>query len=264
MASRADHTQPTATELADLSALADGTLDPARHAEVQARIQASPELTALYERERGSSTRCTRCARPSVPRRGCGRGSTPRVRAAGPSRAGDSFTPAVSPRRSPPWFWRSYWRCRRARPAGRRCQTRQRWPLAGRHRPRRCAIPRARADGSTRASATSTSRTGPRGSAGNAVGARTDTLGGHSAVTVYYEWKDATIAYTIVHSPPLAQPSSKGTDLHGTELRTLEVNGRLVVTWRRDGDTCVLSGTGVTASELQRLAAWKVPADSSD
>ena len=52
MDSRADQPQPTATELAELSALADGTLDPARHAEVQARIQASPELTALYERER--------------------------------------------------------------------------------------------------------------------------------------------------------------------------------------------------------------------
>ena len=44
--------QPTATELAELSALADGTLDPARRADVEARIAASPELTALYERER--------------------------------------------------------------------------------------------------------------------------------------------------------------------------------------------------------------------
>ena len=67
-----------------------------------------------------------------------------------------------------------------------------------------------------------------------------------------------------MHSPPLTQPSAKGTDWHGTELRTLEVNGRLVVTWRRAGDTCVLSGTGVTAAELQRLAAWKVPADSTE
>ncbi|MGO9499139.1 MAG: anti-sigma factor family protein, partial [Solirubrobacteraceae bacterium] len=52
MDSRADQTQPTATELADLSALADGTLDPARKADVEARIAASPQLTALYERER--------------------------------------------------------------------------------------------------------------------------------------------------------------------------------------------------------------------
>src|SRR2546430_7844994 len=46
---------PPSTEprvLADLSALADGSLDPARRDEVSARISASPELSALYERER--------------------------------------------------------------------------------------------------------------------------------------------------------------------------------------------------------------------
>ena len=32
------------------------------------------------------------------------------------------------------------------------------------------------------------------------------------------------------------------TGWNGTELRTLTMNGRLVVTWRRAGDTCVLSG----------------------
>ena len=36
----------------------------------------------------------------------------------------------------------------------------------------------------------------------------------------------------------------------------------MVVTWRRAGDTCVLSGTGIKAAALQKLAAWKVPADS--
>src|SRR6185437_9414640 len=52
MASRAENTQPTAAELADLSGLADGTLDPNRRTEVEATIAASPELSALYERER--------------------------------------------------------------------------------------------------------------------------------------------------------------------------------------------------------------------
>src|SRR5215469_7105034 len=52
MTSRADQKPPTATELADLSALADGTLDPSRRASVEAHIAASPELTVLYERER--------------------------------------------------------------------------------------------------------------------------------------------------------------------------------------------------------------------
>ncbi|MGB0094653.1 MAG: hypothetical protein WBP81_19235, partial [Solirubrobacteraceae bacterium] len=52
MSSSADTPEPGPRELADLSALADGTLDPARRAEVQARITASPELSALYGRER--------------------------------------------------------------------------------------------------------------------------------------------------------------------------------------------------------------------
>ena len=50
--------------------------------------------------------------------------------------------------------------------------------------------------------------------------------------------------------------------IQSLDLRTLTLNGRLVVTWRRAGDTCVLSGSGVTAAELQTLAAWKVPAES--
>ncbi|HEY4826104.1 MAG TPA: hypothetical protein VIH85_05025, partial [Solirubrobacteraceae bacterium] len=52
MASGADDTKLTQRELDDLSALADGTLDPARRGAVEARIAASPELGALYERER--------------------------------------------------------------------------------------------------------------------------------------------------------------------------------------------------------------------
>ena len=31
-------------------------------------------------------------------------------------------------------------------------------------------------------------------------------------------------------------------------MRTLTLNGRLVVTWRRAGDTCVLSGSGIKAA----------------
>jgi hypothetical protein len=36
----------------------------------------------------------------------------------------------------------------------------------------------------------------------------------------------------------------------------MSVNSRLVVTWRRAGHTCVLSGMGVTADELEQLAVW--------
>lgn len=261
MASRADHTPPTATELAELSALADGTLDPARRAEVQARVQASPELTALYERER---------------------------------MVVDALHEVRATERAPA---RLRARIDASRPS-RRTVSRRRFVYAGGVAAALAAVvlalvlalPSGTPGGPSVSDAAALAARGstqpapvrdPTSPGGRQyeglgevyfpdwaarfgwkpVGARTDTLGGHSAVTVYYEWKDSTIAYTIVHAPPLTQPSSKGTDLHGTELRTLEVNGRRVVTWRRDGDTCVLSGTGVTASELQRLAAWKAPGD---
>lgn len=52
MPSAADKSELSPRQLADLSALADGTLDPARRSEVEAWVASSPELSALYERER--------------------------------------------------------------------------------------------------------------------------------------------------------------------------------------------------------------------
>ena len=70
----------------------------------------------------------------------------------------------------------------------------------------------------------------------NASGARTDTLNGRTAVTVYYERDGMTIAYTIVHSPPLGEPSAKQTWQNGTEFRTLtaeRAEGRYLAPRRR-------------------------------
>ena len=92
-----------------------------------------------------------------------------------------------------------------------------------------------------------------------ALGQRLDRIGGRTATTVYYGWRGHMIAYTIVAAPALKQPSASTSTLGGTELRTFSLNGRLVVTWRRANHTCVLSGAGVSASELQKLAAWKAP-----
>jgi hypothetical protein len=262
MGSRAEHPQPTATELAELSALADGTLDPARHDEVQARIQASPELTALYERER---------------------------------RVVDALHQARATERAPA---RLRERIDGARPS-RATRTRRRFAYGGATAAVLAAIvlalvlvlPSGTPGGPSVSAAAALAGRGPTQGApvpdpsspggrqyeglGDvyfpnwashfgwvAVGARTDTLGGRSAVTVYYRWKKATIAYTIVESPPLAVPPATTTTRNGTELHTFKVNGRPVVTWRRAGDTCVLSGTGVSAADMQRLAAWKVPSDS--
>ena len=95
-----------------------------------------------------------------------------------------------------------------------------------------------------------------------AVGQRTDRIGGRQAATVYYSWHGRQIAYTIVAAPALTQPATQTTTVDGTELRTLDLAGRVVVTWRRAGHTCVLSGSGVSPAVLQELAAWKVPGET--
>lgn len=91
-----------------------------------------------------------------------------------------------------------------------------------------------------------------------ATGRRIDRLGGHLAVTVFYERGGRHIAYTILTSPPLSWPGSQMLRLDGIELQRFVTHGRLVVTWRRSGHTCLLSGSGVTTGELGRLASWKV------
>jgi len=262
MAPPTEHTKPTRSELADLSALADGTLDPSRRVEVEAHISASPELSALYERER-------------------------RLMAAlHQARASDRAPAALRAR------------IEASRPQG-RTLARRRIAYAGGLAAALAAVALAvvlALPGGTPGapSVSDAAALAARGPAQNApapdpghpgtqlrqnvgdvyfpdwtytfgwraVGARTDELGGRKAVTVYYQWKNQRIAYTIVAAPALPQPAAQRTWQNGTELRTLAHGGRLIVTWRESGDTCVLSGTGITAAELQKLAAWSVPAES--
>jgi hypothetical protein len=261
MASEAEHKQPTASELAELSALADGTLDPERRSIVQAQIAASPELTALYDREQ---------------------------------RVVQALHQARATERAPA---RLRTRIEAARPS-RAAAARRRFAYAGGVAVALAAVvlalvlalPSGAPGGPSVSDAAALANRGPTMAAPvpdpshprallyqnvgevyfpnwnthlgwHAVGARTDTLHGRAAVTVYYRSNNRMIAYTIVNSPPLSQPSGKETWRNGTELRTLQLNGRQVVTWRRNGDTCVLSGTGVTAAALQKLAAWKAPVD---
>jgi hypothetical protein len=93
-----------------------------------------------------------------------------------------------------------------------------------------------------------------------AVGQRVDRLGGHTAVTVYYENSAGKrIAYTILAAPALQWPGTRTSWLHAVKLQTFTQGGRVVVTWRRSSHTCVLSASGVSAAELARLAAWEAP-----
>jgi hypothetical protein len=259
MASRAENTQPTAAELADLSALADGTLDPARRDDVEAKIAGSAELSVLYARERRvvealhqartteraperlrARIEAARPARTVVARRrllyGAGLAGALAALALAlvlVAPGGTPGAPSVSDAAS----------------------------LAGRGPTQAPPAPDP-----LRPEAMLHQNVGEvyfpnwgRSLGWRAVGSRIDRLGGHQAITVYYRWRDEQIAYTIVSAPALAAPAARRTWRRGTELRTLTQHGRLVVSWYRAGDTCVLSARGVTAGELQKLAAWKAP-----
>jgi hypothetical protein len=92
-----------------------------------------------------------------------------------------------------------------------------------------------------------------------AVGRRVDKLGGRRAVTVFYAKGGRRIGYTIVDGTALAWPHGAAqTVRNGTDVRSFGVSGRTVVTWRRDGHSCVMSASpGVTRAQLVALAAWR-------
>lgn len=246
-------------DLADLSALADGSLEPARRAAAQERIAASPELTSLLARERQvvevlhaarAETRAPAALRARIeaqrpPRQVLARrrlvfsgGVVAALAAAALALAlilpsGTPGAPSVSQAAALAVLGP-------IAPA----------PPADMNRPARLQ---------TNVQDVYFPNWGARLGA-RAVGIRTDVINGRHAVTVYYRWHGKLIAYTIVGTPALHAPNAPTATIKGTVLRTLRLNGRLVVTWRRAGHTCVLSGgPGVAPAELQRLAAWQAP-----
>jgi hypothetical protein len=260
MASAEHKSEIDPKQLADLSALADGSLDPARVAEVRERIATSPELTALFERER--------------------RVVAILHEARATERAPARLRAAIEAQRPP-----------------KRAQAQRRIVFGGSLAGAMAAIAlalvlilpagtpgapsvseaAALAARGVAAAAPSSDPSSPgtklAASLGDvyfpdwthsfgwkAVGQRSDRLNGRLALTVYYSSRGHRIAYTIVDAPALARPNASSKHVSGTEYQTLNLGGRLVVTWRRDDHTCVLSaGSGVPASTLRQLAAWSAP-----
>ncbi|HEY7074878.1 MAG TPA: hypothetical protein VH418_05900 [Solirubrobacteraceae bacterium] len=91
------------------------------------------------------------------------------------------------------------------------------------------------------------------------VGARNDKIDGRDAKTVYYaNPAGAQAAYTILGGDAIDPPSgaTKRTQ-KGVDLFVVQKDGRRVVTWQRDGHTCVLSApASVPEQKLLALAAW--------
>jgi hypothetical protein len=91
-----------------------------------------------------------------------------------------------------------------------------------------------------------------------ATGARSDRLDGRAVQTVFYSNRSGQrIGYAIAAGTPA--PKASGGVVrwrHGTPYRLLDEHGVAVVTWLRSGHRCVVSGRGVSAATLLRLASW--------
>jgi hypothetical protein len=84
-----------------------------------------------------------------------------------------------------------------------------------------------------------------------ATGVRRTELGDRRLTTVTYVKDGRSVDYTVVSGAPL--------DEHGALLVRDGLRLRAssdLVTWRRRGRTCVLSGDGVPTATLAKLAAW--------
>jgi hypothetical protein len=93
-----------------------------------------------------------------------------------------------------------------------------------------------------------------------AVGARDDKIEDRSAKTVFYDNpKGVRAAYTILGGDAIEAPSgSQEKTKNGVKLFITQKDGRRIVTWTRNGHTCVLSAPiAVPEDKLLELAAWK-------
>jgi hypothetical protein len=256
MSERKSEAEPEAKVLAELSALADGTLDPKRADIVREQIATTPELRERYDRELRAvnalhelrADRAPAALRIAVDTR---RHRAPKRRErlvyAGALSAtvaavvvalvlllpgGSPGSPSVS----------------------------QAAALATRG----AALPAPAEHGGTlRRDVQETYFPNWRPSFGLwASGQRTDRLNGRLAVTVYYtDHSKREIAYTILAMPPLDWPTARTSQVDGLALQSFVQDGRTIVTWRRGDHTCVLSASGVSATRLAQLASWRVPGD---
>jgi anti-sigma factor RsiW len=247
---------PTPAQLIDLSAMADGSLDPSRRQDVERWIAGSPHLRSLYEREQAAVQVLQQAAAERAPARL--RMGVASLRASRPARA----------------RWYPSYRALAAALAAAAAALALLLPDGTPGSPSVSQAAQLALRGPA-APAPVPDPADPRiklaqrlqglyfpnwsGTLGwRPVGARSDRLGGRPAVTVYYQRRGMSLAYTIIGAPALAQPSVPVTHLAGAALQVFGLRGRTVVTWRRAGHTCVLSASAVPARVLEQLADWPV------
>jgi hypothetical protein len=90
-----------------------------------------------------------------------------------------------------------------------------------------------------------------------ATGSRSDDVHGRAVRTVFYEdAKGRRIGYAIAAGSPLPAKGASTVKRGGATYRVIRSGGATMVTWLRDGHTCILAARGVDPSVLLGLASW--------
>ena len=87
-----------------------------------------------------------------------------------------------------------------------------------------------------------------------ATGARSDEIDARRVQTVFYDMAGHRVGYSIVSGAPLRVPAGDERTLSGVRYVTSSTGSAELVTWRRDGHTCVIAARRVSELTLLRLA----------
>lgn len=86
-----------------------------------------------------------------------------------------------------------------------------------------------------------------------AVGARTDEVGGRQAKTVIYRRGQAGIHYTVVDGDPLDLPAYKHATAGALRLSLYRQGDIALVSWHARGKTCILASKVVSPDDMAAL-----------
>lgn len=240
-------------QVADLSALADGTLPADRRDEVEAQVAESPELQQLLEHQRQAVAAVRGLASVDVPaslrtsvkarvaRKPRARGLVPKLAFTGATVAAAAVVAAVVLTGGPG-----------GATVADAAALAQQPPAAG-------APPKVGKAG-TRLALQVEGVSFPdlsRFAGWAAVGVRHARIDGRDATVVYYRKGGRRLGYVIVAGSGLPRPKTSATVIRAEPYQTLRIGGNLAVTWRRGGHTCVLLGRA-TPAELVHLASWSL------
>jgi hypothetical protein len=245
----------------ELTRLADGSLPAAQQADLLAQIERSPELTAALAEQERAVTMLRALDEPAP--------AALRARV-------DELTGVSAPRRAPRW------RRFAALPAataiaavaaavvilvtgGTSAPTvpaAAHFALASATLPSPAVDPRESDDLALRGAGIPFPAWSKEG--WTTAGARTDSVGGRRITTVFYKRPSGQrIGYAITGGAPLSGVHGQTATRYGVTFTMQPAGDAKLITWVRDGHTCIIAGRNVSYATLLRLASKDERAEST-